>query len=229
MKIGFHGCDLPEGKHKYDDPRMAALVGKFSPKKVTPYYIEICAGGVEQMDCILAMRDAVLDVLIPDIEFCESRGERAEDPAEKQLLEKCQVALEDETPLCHVNFTDEEKLLLQGWTLVTRTPVVILDDPPMPEDAIEKGLAGAGIVFFYTAGPKEVHAWAVEKDADIVTCAGTIHSDLARGFIRADVVSFDDMMTAHNFNDAKAKGLCKQVGKDYTIQPGDIIEVHFSV
>jgi ribosome-binding ATPase YchF (GTP1/OBG family) len=74
-----------------------------------------------------------------------------------------------------------------------------------------------------------VHAWAVPKGTDIVTCAGRIHTDLARGFIRAEIAHFDGIMASHNFNDAKTKGLVTVVGKEYTIQPGDVIEVLFNV
>jgi ribosome-binding ATPase len=96
-------------------------------------------------------------------------------------------------------------------------------------ELIELCLAKAGIVFFYTAGPKEVHAWQVPKDSDIVTCAGRIHTDLARGFIKGDIASFDDFMSCHNWNDCQRKGLIKVVDRDYLIQPGDVIEIRFNV
>ena len=91
--------------------------------------------------------------------------------------------------------------------------------------ALEK----ADNMFFYTSGPKESHAWLVKKNSDIVTCAGKIHSDLARGFIRGDVVQFDDYLSCHNFNECKSKGFAKVVEKDYIVQPGEIIEIRFNV
>ncbi|MBR5946543.1 DUF933 domain-containing protein, partial [bacterium] len=62
-----------------------------------------------------------------------------------------------------------------------------------------------------------------------VTCAGKIHSDLARGFIKADVVSFEDFMTVFNMSEAQKKGLVKLVDKDYVIPDGSIIEIRFNV
>jgi len=69
----------------------------------------------------------------------------------------------------------------------------------------------------------------VRQDADIVTCAGKIHSDLARGFIKADIVSYDDFLKAYNMQEARTRGLVRVVDRDYTIQAGDIIEIRFNV
>jgi ribosome-binding ATPase YchF (GTP1/OBG family) len=82
---------------------------------------------------------------------------------------------------------------------------------------------------FYTADKKEVHAWPVKEGADIVTCAGKIHSDLAQGFIKADIVSYDDLIRVYNMQEARSKGLVKLVNRDYAICPGDIIEIRFNV
>lgn len=229
MKIGFHGCELPEGSHKYNDPRVAQLVEKFSPKKISPYYMSFFQDEISAVDGVLVVRDNVLDVLIPDIEFCEARIERSADDAEKQLMKKCLDLLEGEVPLSHATFSAEEEQQLQGMTLHSRKPVAIVEEPPDIDTAMNAMLAAARVIFFYTAGPKEVHAWPVKEGTDIVTCAGVIHSDLARGFIRADVVSCDNLLQSHNFNDAKTKGFVEGVGKSYIIQAGDVIEVHFSV
>jgi ribosome-binding ATPase YchF (GTP1/OBG family) len=84
-------------------------------------------------------------------------------------------------------------------------------------------------MFFYTSGPKESHAWLVEKGSEIIACAEKIHSDLARGFIKGDVVCFEDYMNCHNFNDCKSKGLARLVDRDYIVQPNEIIEIRFNV
>jgi len=69
----------------------------------------------------------------------------------------------------------------------------------------------------------------VQRDSDIVTCAGKIHSDLARGFIKADIVSYDDFMQVYNMQEARSKGLVKLVDRDYIIREGDIIEIRFNI
>jgi ribosome-binding ATPase YchF (GTP1/OBG family) len=67
---------------------------------------------------------------------------------------------------------------------------------------------------------KEVHAWQVPEGSDIVTCAGRIHTDLARGFIKGDMAGFEDFLKCHNWNDCQRKGLVKVVDRDYIIKPG---------
>ncbi len=62
-----------------------------------------------------------------------------------------------------------------------------------------------------------------------MTCAGKIHSDLARGFIKADIVSYEDFLQVYNMQEARSKGLVKLVDRDYTIQEGDIIEIRFNI
>lgn len=229
MKIGFHGCTLPEGTHKYADACVSALAEKFSPKKVTPYYMTFLAGALTGVDAFVVTHATVLDVLLTDIELCEGRSERTADAQEKAVMEKCLAALEAETPLCDVLFTPEEETILRGLSLVSRMPVALVDDDAEVHSVMEAVLRAARTVFFYTAGPKEVRAWPVKEHTDIVTCAGVIHSDLARGFIRADVVSCADLLTCHNFAEAKSRGLVHAEGKAYTIQAQDVIEIHFSV
>ena len=69
----------------------------------------------------------------------------------------------------------------------------------------------------------------VEKNANAVTCAGKIHTDLARGFIKAEIVSHEELMTAHNFKDAGAKGLTKLVDADFPIPEKMVLDIRFNV
>ena len=84
------------------------------------------------------------------------------------------------------------------------------------------------MMFFYTAGKEEVHAWLVEKDTGAATCAGKIHTDLSRGFIKAELVSCEDMMTAHNMQDARSRKLTKLVDRDYVIPMNSILDIRFN-
>ncbi len=74
-----------------------------------------------------------------------------------------------------------------------------------------------------------MHAWPIKEGSDIVTCAGKIHSDLARGFIKADIVSYPDLMKVFNWQEARAQGLVRLVDRDYIIREGDVIEIRFNV
>jgi ribosome-binding ATPase YchF (GTP1/OBG family) len=84
-------------------------------------------------------------------------------------------------------------------------------------------------IMFYTSDEKEVHAWLLKRGSNAVEAAGTIHSDLARGFIRAEVMSVDDLLRLGSEKEVKAAGLFRIEGKDYSVQDGDEIVVRFSV
>ncbi|MDH3470733.1 MAG: DUF933 domain-containing protein, partial [Acidimicrobiia bacterium] len=82
---------------------------------------------------------------------------------------------------------------------------------------------------FYTIGPKEAHAWSVKSGSTAPQAAGKIHSDLERGFIRAEVAAIAEVVEAGGWDAAKAAGLVRLEGKDYVVAEGDVIEVRFSV
>ncbi len=82
---------------------------------------------------------------------------------------------------------------------------------------------------FFTVGPDECRAWAVRKGASAPVAAGVIHSDLQRGFIRAEVTAYDDLIAAGDMSAAKAANKVRLEGKGYEVQDGDILEIRFSV
>jgi hypothetical protein len=229
MKICFVGLDLPEGKVKYQDTRILHLDKKFEPKKVTPFYAEFIKDDCQQCDGFIISRDHIWDLFILDMEKLETRRERTTDNCEEHLLSRCLVFVEKEIPLCDVDFSQEELALLKQLAPLTLKPTVIVEAQPEINDAIEQVLKKAGIVFFYTADKREVHAWPVKKDSDILTCAAKIHSDLARGFIKAEIVRYEDLIRVYNWQEARARGLVQLVDRDYTIRAGDIIEIRFNV
>ena len=229
MKIGYTGIALSEGKVKYKDTRMNALVEKDNPAKVSPFYVEFVKDEFVQAEVIILPKDSILDLLILDMEKCEKRIERSNDEAEVQLMQKCIEQMEQEIPLCDVSFTDWEQEQLRQLSPLSLKPVVIVDNFQEENTLIKEAFNKAKVIFFYTSGPKESHAWPVEKGSDILTCAGKIHSDLARGFIKGDVVSFEDYFKCHNFNDGRKKGLVKVVERNHIIEDGDVIEIRFNV
>ena len=86
-----------------------------------------------------------------------------------------------------------------------------------------------GLMSFLTAGPKEVRAWTIEKGTKAPQAAGKIHTDFERGFIRAEVVSYDDLMACGTMVAAKEKGLVRSEGKEYVMRDGDIVVFRFNV
>ena len=86
-----------------------------------------------------------------------------------------------------------------------------------------------GLMSFLTAGPKEVRAWTIKKGTRAPQAAGKIHTDFERGFIRAEVISYDDLMACGSMVAAKEKGLVRLEGKDYVMRDGDIVVFRFNV
>ena len=228
MKIGFTALDLPEGKIKYHDADLMALAQKDTPNKITPFFAEFLRDEFVQCDAIVLPAENLLDLLILDMEKIEARLLRSEEAQEKTLMEKCLAHLEQEIPLCDAEFSDPEKKLLHALAPHSFKPVLQWQEAPEANPIIAAVLQKANHMFFYTSGPKESRAWLVKKNSDILTCAAKIHSDLARGFIKGDVVSFEDYLQCHNFNECKAKGLAKLTDRDYIVQPREIIEIRFN-
>jgi ribosome-binding ATPase YchF (GTP1/OBG family) len=82
---------------------------------------------------------------------------------------------------------------------------------------------------FFTVGEDEVRAWTVRRNAVAVEAAGTIHSDLARGFIRAEVLSYEAMIACGTLAEARRQGKLRLEGRDYVVQDGDILNIRFNV
>ncbi len=110
---------------------------------------------------------------------------------------------------------------------------VFMEDLGLTDSAldrvIKKTYSLLGLISFLTAGDKEVRAWAVRKGAPAPEAAGVIHSDIQKGFIRAEVIGYDDFLSTGNMKKAKEKGLFRLEGKEYVIQDGDIVEFRFNV
>ncbi len=91
------------------------------------------------------------------------------------------------------------------------------------------GFDTLGLQTYLTAGPKETRAWTIRKGATAPEAAGVIHTDFQRGFIKAEIVSYDDLMTAGSLLKAREAGRVRMEGKDYVMQDGDVVEFRFNV
>ena len=94
---------------------------------------------------------------------------------------------------------------------------------------IRRSYALLGLISFFTVGEDEVRAWTVRRGAKAPEAAGVIHSDMEKGFIRAEVVAFEDLVAAGSLAAARAQGKLRLEGKDYEVQDGDILHIRFNV
>ena len=110
---------------------------------------------------------------------------------------------------------------------------MFLEDLGLKESGLEKLIKASysllGLISYLTAGEPEVRAWTITKGTKAPQAAGKIHTDFERGFIRAEVVAYDDLMACGSHNAAKEKGLIRLEGKDYVVQDGDIMLFRFNV
>lgn len=237
-----------------------------------------------------------LEMIFGDLELVDKRLERMEegakkgkkpDEVERQLLVKCKEALENETALRDLDFTEEEQMAMRSLQFMSIKPQLIvlnvaedemtspgtkgataelrgffkgrqvqvqdlcgkiemeiaqlpadearafLDDLGIAEPALNKLIHLSyellGLISFLTAGEDEVRAWTIRKGIDAQKAAGKIHSDIERGFIRAEVVAYDDFIAHGSMSAAREKGLVRLEGKTYPVKDGDIINFRFNV
>jgi GTP-binding protein YchF len=100
---------------------------------------------------------------------------------------------------------------------------------PARDRLIQAAYAALGVMSFFTVGEDEVRAWTIPAGSNALTAAGRIHSDLARGFIRAEVLAFDDLIAAKTWDAAKAANKLRLESKEYPVKDGDILHVRFKV
>jgi ribosome-binding ATPase YchF (GTP1/OBG family) len=91
------------------------------------------------------------------------------------------------------------------------------------------GFSVLGLQTYLTAGPKEARAWTIHKGDTAPMAAGVIHTDFQKGFIKAEIVSFTDLIAAGSMAEAKSAGKVRMEGKDYIMHDGDVVEFRFNV
>jgi GTP-binding protein YchF len=104
-----------------------------------------------------------------------------------------------------------------------------LPETTAAERLLQESVSLLGLITFYTAGPQDTHAWSITAATPAVKAAGRIHSDIERGFIRAEVIGWQELLEAGSHAEAKRKGTMRVEGKTYEVQDGDVINVLFNV
>lgn len=232
MKISlFAISDITPGKHNVKDPRLDEVDKITKAKKKTYVQVEVVGEeGILEADAILASKDSLTDLVLRDLEFVEARLTRAASEDEKAVLSKLKTALEKEQFIAQAGLGDEEKKFIAGYTLVTNKAVVLADAPELEnKDALlARVLLEAGFISFFTTGEKETRAWLIKKGTSAWEAAGSIHSDIQRGFIRAEIISFEDFISFGGETQAKQAGKQRLEQKEYVMQECDLTNFRFS-
>ncbi len=149
-----------------------------------------------------------------------------EDPMVKQVIEYAKKQKAEVVPLCVK--IEEELSGLEDSDKQEMLEMYGLSESGL-DKVIQKSYDLLGLMSFLTAGEPEVRAWTIKKGTKAPEAAGKIHSDIQRGFIKADVVSFDDLIREGSMNAVREKGLVRSEGKDYVMQDGDVVLFKFNV
>ncbi len=138
--------------------------------------------------------------------------------AKQENAEVIPLCVKIEEELSSLNDEDEKEML----------DALGLDESGLSK-VIKKSYDLLGLMSFLTAGEPEVRAWTIKKGTKAPQAAGKIHTDIERGFIKAEIVSYNDLINCGSMNVAKEKGLVRMEGKDYIMQDGDIVLFRFNV
>jgi ribosome-binding ATPase YchF (GTP1/OBG family) len=232
MKISVFAIpQLAPGKHNVKDPRLDQVDSITKAKKKTYVQVELAAEDAAlDADAILVAKDSRADLILKDLEFVDTRLSRSEDESEKTLFNKLKAALEKEEMIFTCGLSDEEKKELVKYGLLTAKPVIIAQgsEADDADSLLARALSESGYISFFTTGEKETRAWLIKKGTTAWEAAGAIHSDIQRGFIRAEIISFDDFMKCGGETGAKQAGKLRLEQKEYVMQDTDLANFRFN-
>ncbi len=232
MKIALVSLpDIKLGKSNVKDARLDEADKLVKAKKRTYVQVELTGEDAAlEADALLVAKDSHTDLILKDLEFIETRLSRAAEEQEKLLLNKLKTALEKEEVIFNIGLTLEEKQALAGYSMLTVRPVVLVEKQDLDDfnSVLVKALEESGFISFFTVGEKETRAWLIRKGSTAWEAAGAIHSDIQRGFIRAEIISFTDFIQAGGETQAKQAGKLRLEQKDYIMQDADLANFRFS-
>ena len=232
MKIALFGVsEIKLGKHNLKDPRLDQTHKLVEADKKTNAQVDVI--GEDQLldaDAILATQDSKADLILKDLEFVETRLGRDPQPAEKAALEKIKALLESEKFLFSSDLTTEDLRAISAHNFYTNKPTTVAspEDLQNPDALLLRAFADAGYICFLTVGGKENRAWAIRKGITAWESGGAIHTDIQKGFIRAEVISFADFIAAGGETQAKRAGKQRLETKQYVMQDYDLVNFRFS-
>lgn len=228
MKIGVLGTDIfVQGKTNIIDERIKILKQLFNSAKEVYIQVDILTeeAKILEADGIIALESAKLDLIVHDMEFMETRLSRCTDENEKNLLNKFREQLDKEGFLIDLSLSEGEKEIISSYSLWSIKPVFLVKEEDLEDrnKLLLSAYAHFGYISFFTAGEKDAHGWSIKKGTTAYEAAGSIHTDIQRGFIRAEVVNFQDLVNDGGLSKARANNHLRLEMKDYIVQDGDYL------
>lgn len=229
MKICVIGVpSIPAGKHNIKDPRLDKADALVEAKKKVYAQVDVVGeDGSIDADVILVGRDQLIDLLLKDLEFIETRLSRDPAEAERAVLVKLQAHVEGEQTVASAGLGDEEWQALTGHGFHTNKPVVVAEADELgdAEALMVRAFKGSGYICFLTLGGVENRAWPIREGTNAAEAAGSIHTELQKGFIRAEVIGYDDLIEAGGEKQAKHAGKQRLEMKAYVVHDYDVLNI----
>src|SRR5580658_1285228 len=232
MKICLFGITgIPTGNHNVKDPRLDQADKLVEAQKKS--YAQVVLADPKELavcDAILTSRAALSDLLMKDLEFVETRLERDAGEAERKVLQKMAEGLVSETPVAKLGLTAEDLTAISAHAFVTHRPVVVAEEAEIaaPDALLVRAFAESGYICFLTVGGKENRAWPIRTGTNAWEAAGTVHTDMQKGFIRAEIISFADLVASGGETQAKRAGKVRLELKTYLMQDFDVVNFRFN-
>ncbi len=232
MKIclfGITGISL--GTHNVKDARLDQTHQLVEAKKKTCAQVEV-AGEEEAAvaDAIVVSPSGRLEVILRDLEFVETRLERDPPEPEKTVLNKIKAALEKEQLIAAAGLTPGELQAVATHAFLTSKPVVVAEASELEkfDEFLVRVLKESGYLSFLTVGDPENRAWLIKAGTTAPEAAEVIHTDIQKGFIRAEVISFADFIAAGGETQAKRANKLRLETKQYIVQDYDLLDFRFN-
>ena len=210
MKLALSGIQgIPFGKRNIKDPRLDEAHRLVEADKKT--YAQVDLIGEDKLsdaDAILTTREGLPDLILKDLEFVETRLGRNPPEAEQAALLKLKATLENERCASAAALTSEESQAVVAHNLCTKRPVIVAEAGELaePDALFVRAFREAGYISFLTVGGKENRAWPIRRGATAWEAAGSIHTDIQKGFIRAEIIGYGDFIEAGGETQAKRAG-----------------------
>lgn len=232
MKIALFGItEIKLGKHNLKDPRLDQADKLAEADKKTHAQADVIGEeGLLEADAILAPVEGKADLILKDLEFVETRLGRDPQPAERAVLERIKSLLESEQFIFNSNLSPADLQAVAAHSFFTNKPITLASSSELqePETLLLRAFREAGFICFLTVGGKENRAWPIRKGLTAWEAAGTIHSDIQKGFIRAEIIAFSDFIEAGGETQAKRAGKQRLETKQYVVQDYDLTNFRFN-
>ncbi len=232
MKIAvFSIPEISEGKQNVKDPRLDQVDKLVKAKKKTYIQVELAGDDAAlEADAILVLKDSRADLILKDLEFVETRLSRSTLDEEKALLNKLKAGLEKEEFISSIALSAGELQAMSAYGLLTIKPIIVAEKQELEDfnGLLIKAVKDGGYISFFTAGEKETRAWLIKKGTTAWEAAGAVHSDIQQGFIRAEITSYGDYISAGGETQAKQAGKLRLEQKDYLMQDADLTTFRFN-